>query len=157
MEQGPNRRTFLRGAAGAVGMGAVGVLAAKIRFAGATEPVGSQAVQIIPVFVVGGGKKDPQILVPGAAASPGDTVMWEPRDGVKRIVKIKFKKAGKNPFHKTQDTFDNPGDRGFSKRVLDDTLDDPKKAEHFEYEITVKPHDGPTKTLDPPLDIVPGA
>jgi len=117
----------------------------------ASGPADSKEIQIIPVYVVGGGKKEKQILVPHAAASPGDTVMWDPRDGVKRIVRIKFKKAGRNPFHTQATTFDNPaGQLAFSKGVLTDT----PVGTSYEYEIKVKPHNGPTVTLDPDLDIV---
>jgi len=153
MEQGPNRRTFLRGAAGAMGMGAVGVLAAKARFADASEPLDSQA-QVIPVYFVGGGRKEGTLLVPDAAAAPGDTVTWEPREGVRRIVHIKFKEAGRNPFDNTRDIFRNPSSgAAFSKGVPDDATVD---ATH-NYRIKVTLEAGGTATSkDPPLDIVPG-
>ena len=131
------------------------MLAAKIRFAGAAEPVDSQDVQVIPVYFVGGGKKDPQLFVPDAAASPGDTVKWDPKDGVKRIIRIKFKKPGKNPFDNAVNIFNNPsgGPNAFSKGVLADAT---VNMTH-EYEIKVQLTAGGTATLDPPLDIVPGA
>ncbi len=86
METPPNRRKVLRGAAGAVGMGAVGVFAAKARFANASEKVATSTVTI-PVRVVNGNIEIP----PTTEARVGDPVVWQAQTGVTRILQIRFK------------------------------------------------------------------
>ncbi len=49
MASGPDRRTFLRGAAGAAGLGAVGAFSTKLQFVGASEPPGQPA--LVPITV----------------------------------------------------------------------------------------------------------
>lgn len=63
MEKLPDRRVFLRGAAGAVGMGAVGVFATKARFANASGKSVSSAPKPIPISTAGDAPNC-QILLP---------------------------------------------------------------------------------------------
>jgi hypothetical protein len=79
METEPSRRRFLRGAAGAVGMGAVGVFAAKARFAGASEKVASSN-QPIPISTVGD-TPNCVVLVPPVAQRGRGAVLWKNNSG----------------------------------------------------------------------------
>lgn len=160
MSKGPKRLLFLLLAAGAVAMGTVGALSSKLQFASASEAGKAEegarkpSRVEIPVFMVAGGKKEAQILVPDAEASPEDTVVWVPKDGVKRILWVKFDSLP-NPFSKTQRQFDNlpdPAVRALSRKVLSDI-----DRGTYKYTIKVLPEvPGPPDELDPPLDIVPG-
>jgi len=146
-------------AAGAVAMGTVGVLSSRLQYAGASEAGNAdegarqQTIQEIPVYLVSGGKKEAQILVPDAQASRGDEVKWVPKDGVKKIVWVRFDSAP-NPFHASQKQFDNlpdPAQKALSRNVLSTAA-----YGSYKYTIRVLPENpGPPIERDPPLDIVP--
>ena len=150
METLPSRRRFLRGAAGAVGMGAVGVFAAKARFAGASEKVAASTVTI-PVKY-----SDGQIEVPDAEAHVGDPVVWEAQDGVQRIIWVKFK-DDKGPYplqpHDRRVHYNPLYHKHLGTEVRDD---DSLKDTHHKYRIKIKPIGKAAQvSVDPDLFIVP--
>jgi hypothetical protein len=143
-------------------MGAVGALSSKLELGAASLSANPhQAVQKIPVFLVenGGKKAGKTVLAPAAAASPGDTVEWEPMTAhIERIQKIQFKDPPNglpNPFSNTNATINNPNaaaEKKMSKGVLADAAEG-----EYNYRIFVKEVKGGVhKSDDPPLDIVPG-
>jgi len=157
MHKGPRRRLFLLLAAGAVVMGTVGALSSKLQFASASEAERAQEeprVVDIPVFYVAGGRHEGQILVPDAKATREDTVVWVPKDGVRKILSVEFDDLP-NPFSRTQRRFpndDDPAVRALSGRVERDIADG-----SYKYTITVRQvAPGRPAERDPPLDIVPG-
>lgn len=161
MPERTNRRTFLKGTAGAVGMGAVGALASKLELGAASLSANTQAtVQTIPVFLVpnGGKKRGMSVLAPPASASAGDNVEWQPMTAnIERIVKVQFKDPPNgmpNPFSNSTATIDNPNpatEKKMNKAVLADAAEGT-----YNYRIFVKEKNrGVHKSDDPPLDIVP--
>ncbi|UCG76021.1 MAG: hypothetical protein JSV95_01530 [Gemmatimonadota bacterium] len=123
MGKGLDRRTFVRGAAGAVGMGAVGALSPKLSGAAAPKS-GSKAGQALDAKITvklvdkGGGKHGggrPQrwkIDCPDAEAGANSKVTWEAGAGVSQILVVSFK--GRSPFRhsgKELQVF-RPGDAG---------------------------------------------
>ncbi len=157
----PNRSTFLKGMTVAIGVGAVGVLFFKpdVNATSLSAAVQDTAITVeIPVQLVENpGRPNANrmtVMAPGAAASPGDSVVWLPPDGFE-IFKIQFKHrqgipATPNPFSDADSTFQNLG-----RRVLDDT---PVGTTYY-YAIFLKRIEGPPypvdKSPDPPIDIVP--
>ncbi len=159
MASGPDRRTFLRGAAGAVGMGAVGALSTRLELGAASRPADkAQAVQKIQVLLVpNGGKKGGMALfVPPASAGVGDKVEWvATTPNIEKIHKIAFNKPPQppvpNPFSETESVFTNTsGTKNLKLTVLDDAAED-----EYHYTIWVKQvSPGGILKLDPDLDIV---
>jgi hypothetical protein len=161
MPKPTNRRTFLKGTAGAVGIGAVGALATKLKLGPASLSANTQAtVETIPVFLVpnGGKKQGMSVLVPPASASAGDNVEWLPKtDNIERIVRVQFKdppNGTPNPFSNSNATINNPNPSDqakMNKQVLADAAEGT-----YNYRIFVKEkNSGVHKSDDPPLDIVP--
>jgi len=161
MPRRTNRRTFLKGTAGAVGMGAVGALSSKLELGAMSLSANTQpAVVEIEVYLVknGGTKRGKSVLAPGAEASPGDTVIWKAMTStIKRIQRVHFKDSPNgfpNPFSKTNANIPNPNpaaDKNMNKGVLGDA-----DMGQYNYRISVQDVDGPVyKSDDPPLDIVP--
>jgi hypothetical protein len=147
MEKLPDRRVFLRGAAGAVGMGAVGVFAARARFADASERDAASVV-VIPVKYENG-----QADIPDAEAERGNAVIWEAQDGVHRIIWVKFDEKPSYPFHPAEASeHHNPEPR---KHLAREVRDDPGLVDKsFKYSIKIKPIGSGAVTIDPDLDIV---
>jgi len=144
-------------------MGAVGALSSKMELGAASLSANQQGggeTIMIPVLLVpnAGSKKGKSVLVPAAAASRQDEVVWEPQtEDIERIVKVKFKAAKgqdalPNPFSDTEAMFDNDGEeRRMRKTVLLNAAEGT-----YWYRIWVKEHNGGViKSEDPPLDIVP--
>jgi hypothetical protein len=167
MPKPTNRRTFLKGTAGAVGVGAVGALATKLKLGAASlsaNPQEEPPPQRIPVYLVpnGGKKQGMSVLVPPAWASAGDDVEWEPMgDNIERIIWVQFKDRYPdgvvgipNPFSTSNRTIRNPnsGEAKMRAPVLADAA-----IGTYNYRIMVQPIGGgaPVQSDDPPLDIVP--
>ncbi len=158
MASGPDRRMFLRGAAGAVGMGAVGALATRLELGAASGSADkNQAVQQIQVLLVpnGGKKKGVTLFVPPASAAEKDKVRWvATTPNIERIHKIAFDKPPPpdpvpNPFSDTVAEFTNtPGTEDLELTVLDEV-----KKTTYHYTIWVKQKNGGMHQLDPDLDI----
>ncbi len=153
MASRPDRRTFLRGAAGAVGMGAVGAFSSKLEFMRAAEAFPADTVTI-PVFLVPQGKlkekgrQRMKILVPPSAAEAGDDVVWEARDGVQCIKSIKF--LPDSPFA----TLNIIGACSTAKRNAQGSVRSDAAKKRYTYKIQVTGSNGRPYTKDPDLDII---
>ncbi len=153
MASRPDRRTFLRGAAGAVGMGAVGAFSSKLEFMRAAEAFPADTVTI-PVFLVPQGKfrekgrQRMKILVPPSAANRTDDVVWEARDGVKCINWIQFRPD--SPFA----TVDINGACSDSDKNARGSVKSDAAKKTYTYQIKVTGSDGRPYTKDPDLDII---
>ncbi|MEJ2312144.1 MAG: hypothetical protein P8Y11_07115, partial [Gemmatimonadales bacterium] len=156
---------------GAVGVGAVGAFSSKLKSATAgiaTARHGGQSVQEvhIPVLLVRGGRRDFELLVPRASASPGDTVIWGAITNtecldytevalifrpVMHIIGVSFKDAPSRDREASGD-YENPIRGSFSWPVPGDA-----PIGRYTYSIRVVDDADNEYVLDPPLDIVPGA
>ncbi len=157
MASGPDRRTFVRGAAGAVGLGAVGALSTKLELGAESRSADkNQAVQRIQVLLVpnGGRQAGMSVFVPPASAHRTDRVIWEATTpNIESIKMIRFKEPGPkypNPFSHTAAAIPNPGSG--SDMELPVLADAP--FGHYTYAISVKEVGNGTHHTDPDLDIV---
>ncbi len=156
-----DRRTFVRGTAGMVGMGALAGISTKLGFAregkpreNAKEPQmqANQADVEIPVTLVEKRQKPSnpkkyQLSCPDAEAENGDTVRWYGHTEGLTILLVQFK-GGRSPFAE----IDLPNPSAANNRVRN-------TADHGRYGyLVVASHtaNGQTRTyaLDPDLDIV---
>ncbi len=102
MASGPDRRTFLRGAAGAAGLGAVGAFSAKLPRATAgelrTQP--NPAINVKMRDVAAGTASSPRWKIEiddNATANQGQVVQWIADTTVDKIQLVAFKKH-RSPF-----------------------------------------------------------
>ena len=157
MDTGSNRRAFLRGAAGAAGLGAVGALSSKLEFARA-GPVASVAEVTIPVDLVDdsppSGRK--RISCPDAYPSPNDKVTWEATANVGEIHLVIFK--NRSPFGKgrqQKNVLEHPASTPpAARKKLGDTIHRDAQGK-YDYTIVVRDTSGKTYALDPWLDVGP--
>ncbi len=153
MASGPDRRTFVRGAAGAVGLGAVGAFSSKLQFVGASEPPGRPELVPIPVTfeTIGSGPNQrTRVLVPDVVARSGDEVEWS-APGDAEIVLVAFK--GRSPWkvgNKDQEVLPGDGTNTLKKTV---PMGVPTKGK-YSYTIVVKDSGGNTYAKDPDLDLL---
>lgn len=103
MSKGMDRRTFVSGAAGAVGIGAVSAISSRVKLAEAREGVDSiqPGVATVPITVAikdvqNGPKERWKVDCPNVTASAGDDLEWLPGANVAEIVLVAFK--GRSPF-----------------------------------------------------------
>ena len=143
MASGPNRRTFLRGAAGVAGLGAVGAFSPEVELLRAAIALPAPKTITLHVHY-----KNEKLTCPDTIAEPLDTVVWEPSTGVDCIRQIVFK--GPSPFDKVlvEGECSEHGKNVAGKVRLNT---DPKE---YTYMVVAKVDDGSTKTLDPDLDII---
>ncbi len=95
MASGPDRRTFLRGAAGAVGMGAVGAFSAKLPRATAGELRTQTNPKVNVKMRDVGTPSSPRWKIEiddNATAKQGEVVQWIADATVEKIQLIRFKK-----------------------------------------------------------------
>ncbi len=140
-----NRRTFVRGAAGAVGVGAVSALSPNMKL-GATE-LGPQPMPVeIEVELRTRGRKK-HISCPDASAAKNDNVKWKIGSGVETIRLVAFK--GPSPLSEELLENTSTGDLdGGSVRGN-------APLGRYSYTIVVKEDGGPKSyALDPDLDII---
>ena len=168
MGKGLNRRTFVRGATGAVGMGAVGAFS-KLRFANADEPDEPQSQEdctcpddppqvVIPVYLLQVGSRK-EILCPDAQVDSCDLVCWEARDGVGQVEHVIFKggspwpgptAAGSNLSNQNLDDEASGDDRNLCEQVPCNA-----RAGKYRYTIVVREAGGTRRyAKDPDLDII---
>jgi len=175
--KGLNRRSFVRGATGAVGMGAVGVLSSKLRYATAKESGSNASQQLhaeidVKVVDVGDAKHSGRperwkIVCPDVEAGSNSNVKWKAEDNVAEIQVVSFK--GRSPFKHSGKELQvlQPGVPGTTG---DGTPTSPLEATTagntdgtYSYSIVVKatgdPADatgpsGAVRTKDPDLDII---
>ena len=145
MLTGTNRRTFLRGAAGAVGMGAVGALSSKLQFVRAAEPLARRTVTIYVYYVEGRLRCSDQI------AERGDTVVWVPATGVDCIRQVVFKGPRSSPSPFPQVIL--PGGCSETNKKVSGNVRGNAERKKYVYLIAAKVDDR-TETLDPDLDII---
>lgn len=144
--KGVDRRTFVRGAAGAVGVGAVGAFSPKVSSAIGDEPqeeVATVETVEIPVDLVSikvSGQVKKVLVCPDAEASPNDEVQWYTVNDGLTIVLVQFK--GRSPFK--------------GKEILNPTAKQKVKgnaAGTYSYTVVARDVDR-TYALDPDLDII---
>jgi len=146
-----NRRTFVRGAAGAVGMGAVGALSPALESVGASERRQAATPVKIPVSLEATGRRKGEarqmvLVCPGAVASPGEIVEWDPKGNLS-ILLVQFK-GGRTPFLEIE--LPEPVKLAVTERTV-------RKGTEGGYNYLIVAKDAHrTYALDPPLDIVPG-
>lgn len=143
MASGPDRRMFLKGAAGVAGIGALGALSPQLRSLRAA--VSQPTAKTITLYVH---YKDGELYCPDSDAETDDTVVWEPSTGVDCIRQIVFK--GPSPFANVL-LQGACSDRG--KNVSGAVRPNAAK-QTYHYMVVAKVSDGSTKTLDPSLDII---
>ncbi len=149
MASGPNRRTFLRGAAGVAGLGAVGALSSKLDFARASEPRGDlrDAHVEIPVDLVSirrRGRPPKKVLVcPDAQARKDQDVLWYDAGTSSLTISLVQFKEGSTPF----DDVDLPTPMA-ANRVRNNA------AGRYSYLIVARDGNNRTYALDPDLDII---
>ncbi len=143
MASGPDRRTFLRGAAGVAGLGAVGAFSPEVEFLRAAI-----ALPVPTTITLHVRHKNGKLTCPNTIAEPLDTVVWEPSTGVECIRQIVFK--GPSPFDKVL-VEGACSERG--KNVAGKVKSNAEPKE-YTYMVVAKLDDGSTKTLDPDLDII---
>ncbi|UCG74861.1 MAG: hypothetical protein JSV95_08845 [Gemmatimonadota bacterium] len=153
MSDGLDRRTFVRGAAGAIGVGAVGGFTPALGVARVSSRAGQEATDVvIPVTLVQTGRstgrgrpRQWKLSCPPAEASPGEVVEWRAQPGL-TIDLVQFK-GGRSPFAMV----DLPAAalaNAPNRTVRTDA------AGRYDYLIVASDADR-TYALDPPLDIVP--
>ncbi len=143
MASEPDRRTFVRGAAGAVGLGAVGGLSPRDAFAGHGRP---PAKVTIPVKLerLGRGLAK-KLTCPSAVAERTQQVEWKTPGNSLSIRLIQFK-GGRTPF--SQIEF-----QGSSQTIVKTVPDDAAPG-GYSYLIVAQDNNDKTYALDPDLDII---
>jgi hypothetical protein len=160
MGRGPNRRTFVRGAAGAVGMGAVGAMSSKLGFAAVPEVASSANPTIIPVTIVPIGQGKPgaknKLVCPDAEAEKNWDVEWQASTGVQAIRLVAFK--GRSPFrgagNKDIEVLEAPGTSTVPENLRAQVGGGSTELGTYSYTIVALGTDGKTYARDPELDIV---
>ncbi len=142
MASGPDRRTFVRGAAGAVGLGAVGGLSPRDAFAGHGRPPAPVKIRArLEPLGKGGAMK---LTCPSAVAERKQEVEWStPGNLLIRLIQFK---GGRTPF--SQIEF-----RGSSQTIVKTVPDDAAPG-GYSYLIVAQDNTDKTYALDPDLDII---
>ena len=157
MASGPDRRTFLRGAAGAAGLGAVGALSTRVPYAAASVPLGRPADVVIDVTLVpvSGSTTRKRIVCADTEARAGDFIEWEATTTNIEIFQIIFK--GRSPFRRGPDdleVLEGPGALGTAPNLKQRVF---PGAEEGRYSYTILVKDTSTNRVyakDPDLDII---
>lgn len=181
MGKGLDRRTFVRGAAGAVGMGAVGTLSSKLPYAAAQEAAqeaeqeaerqplpASIDVWLDDVAAEHGRDQRWKIVCEDEVAAANSDVEWKAGPNVARILAVSFK--GRSPFrHRGKDLQvlqpDGPGTTGTGTEgsPLKATTSANAAIGTYSYTIVVMATGGPedaggpagaVQAKDPDLDII---
>ncbi len=154
MDTGSNRRAFLRGAAGAAGLGAVGAFSSKLEFARASERVASQSDVTIPVKLVDSsppGRK--RVDCPNEWVFPNKNVTWQGDGSVAEIHLVMFKNRSPLGHGRDQtDLLENTATEPDEKKQLEGEIHG-KASGLYHYTIVVRDASKKTYALDPWLDV----
>ncbi len=152
MASGPDRRAFLRGAAGAAGVGVLGAVSPKLMFARAPSRRDQPDVIIDVAFqAIGSGTNARnRVLIGDAVANLGDEVEWRAPTGAE-IVLVAFK--GRSPWrrgNRDEEVLPGNGTNSLNRTV-------PTGAQtrgKYSYTIVVQDSSNNTYAKDPDLDII---
>jgi hypothetical protein len=144
---GLDRRTFVRGATGAVGIGAVGAMSSKLQSAKIVgEEDTSMSLATVEIVEIDVWLRGNRLMVAEEEARRNDRVDWKPEEGLK-VLHIQWKEA-QTPFRLVD--LPEPALRAPANRAVRGDA----QLKRYYYTIVAADEER-TYLLDPPLDIVP--